>query len=196
MMSNFLETADRSLLLAINGLHSPFFDHLMWILSAKLAWIPVAILILYLAYSKLSTPYFVRFLCVAIGVVIIADVLSVSLLKETIQRYRPSHNLEIQHCLHLHINEDGTVYRGGKFGFVSSHATNFWAIACMAILSLGKHVSWFKWFMIGIASVVCYSRVYLGVHYPSDVLFGALFGSFIAYTSDYFLLKPKRMLKH
>jgi undecaprenyl-diphosphatase len=176
-MSNVFESIDRSILLAINGFHFPALDEIMWITSNKFAWLPLAVLLGILSYKKFEQRKFIWFIGTAILIVVCANLLSVMLFKETIQRYRPSHNLEIQDILHYYVKSNGESYRGGQYGFVSSHATNFFALASIGSLGLNKTFSWLKYLLFGVAIIVSYSRIYLGVHYPSDVVCGGIFGS-------------------
>jgi undecaprenyl-diphosphatase len=122
------------------------------------------------------------FLIFAIG---ISDFLSVNLFKEVFKRLRPCHNEEILNVVHL-VNG----HCGGKYGFISSHAANFFALATFSSLFLKNR--YFTFIIFFIAVLVAYSRIYLGVHYPLDVFCGAIFGSFI---SILFYLLFKKLLK-
>jgi undecaprenyl-diphosphatase len=109
-------------------------------------------------------------------VVALGDRISVELFKEVFLRYRPSHNFDLNGLVH-HV--DG--YRGGKYGFVSSHATNFFGIATFVFLLIRKeYLGWgiaiFFW-----AGLICYTRIYLGVHYPGDLFAGGLLGAVIGW---------------
>jgi undecaprenyl-diphosphatase len=109
-------------------------------------------------------------------VVTFADRGSVELFKEVFQRLRPSRNPLLEGQVNLVTNFDGEIYRGGKYGFVSSHASNYFGLATYFALILGKfNRKWWFWMMLW-ALVVSYTRIYLGVHYPGDIFVGALFG--------------------
>ncbi len=167
-MFAFLEALDRQLLLFINGCHSPLWDHIMWFISGKLSWAPLYLTLLFFAFRKYTRHWWLLVLTIALAITL-ADQISSSVLKDGIQRYRPSHNLELQGLLH-HVQN----YKGGQYGFVSSHAANSFAVAMLFTLLLQK--PWVGISLLLWASVVSYSRIYLGVHYPSDIIGGALLG--------------------
>ena len=95
-------------------------------------------------------------------------------MKPGFARLRPSHTASLEGHLHLHTFDNGSVYRGGPFGFVSSHAANTFGIATLAVLLFGAG-RW-RWLWLW-AAAMSWTRIYLGVHYPGDILFGALFGA-------------------
>lgn len=179
-MIEWLESIDRSLFFFINEKHNATWDVIMAYISGKYEWIPVYAFILIIAYWKLGWKKASIFLvCTAVAVAL-ADIISYEVLKEGIKRYRPGHNLEIRDQVHLITKEDGTLDRGGQYGFVSSHAANFFAIATMIAFSFKWNRAWFFGAYI-VAFIVAYSRIYLGRHYPSDVLGGAILGCLLAY---------------
>jgi len=110
-------------------------------------------------------------------VVTLGDRISVEFFKEVFQRYRPSQNLEIYDLVHT-VND----YRGGQYGFVSSHATNFFGIATFLYMLLRKPYPKRAWYLFIFAGLVAYTRIYLGVHYPGDIVCGAILGGLIAWS--------------
>lgn len=168
----FVEQLDRALFIALNGFHSELFDQIMWHISGKWQWIPLYLFLIYLIIKKFKKKSWIIIVSVAV-LIFLNDQLSVHLFKENFERYRPCHNLEIQDQVHL---VNGKC--GGKYGFLSNHASNTFALATFIGLLLGRRATilLFIW-----ASVVAYSRIYLGVHYPLDVIVGAIFGILLAY---------------
>lgn len=178
-MIDYFEKIDQKIVLFLNGLHSPFLDEVMWAISARLSWIPLYILLIYLAFKCLERKTFWYFLLVAILGVILADQFSVHFFKNTFERYRPSHHSDLTNLLHFYEIKPGEYYKGGQFGFVSSHAANFFAIAIFVGKVLKTHYPKLIWILISIGILISISRVYLGVHYLSDVTVGALLGALI-----------------
>ena len=164
---------DTNLFLFLNGLYSPFFDGFMFAVSAKFTWIPLYLAVLFVVVRKWKRESI--WLVVALVLcIVISDQISSGLIKELVQRPRPSRAAELQGMVHL-VNG----YTGGKFGFVSSHAANAVGFALLtSLLFRNKAYSSviFVW-----AIFTAYSRIYLGVHYPLDILGGCLVGVMAAF---------------
>jgi len=159
---------DTSFFLFLNSFNSIFFDKVMWFISGKYEWIPLYVVIIYFIFKKFKKEGFLILIFIIISISL-ADLVSVHLFKEVFQRLRPCHYPNINGIVHTVNN-----YCGGKYGFVSSHAANSFAIATFTTF-LFKN----KYFTYGIyfwAIIVSYSRIYLGVHYPFDILGGAILG--------------------
>lgn len=173
----WLESLDREWFLLFNGWHAPAFDAIMWRLS-QAAWsIPWFLLIFWQLNKRFGWQ---RALAIAGGtgvVILLCDRISVELFKNVFQRYRPTHNLEIKALVHTVLDRNGNPYRGGLYGFVSSHATNFFGMAIYFMCWLRAWDRWMAAVLLGWAAVVSYSRIYLGVHYPGDIIGGALLGA-------------------
>ncbi|MBU8892811.1 MAG: phosphatase PAP2 family protein [Bacteroidales bacterium] len=172
-MLEILNNLDTNLFIFLNGIYSPFWDKIMWWISGSKSWIPMyAVIVAYIIYKQrwksIVTLIFIALL------VTLADQISVHGFKEVFQRLRPCHNPGLQDLVHIVNNKCG-----GKFGFVSSHAANTFAVAYF-LSNLIKH-KYFSIFIFTWAIIVSYSRIYLGVHYPFDVLGGAFLGVFIGY---------------
>jgi len=172
---------DRSLFLVINGLHSPFFDKVMSQVSEPLTWIPVYLVLLFLLKQRFGWKGLAWSVPVIALMVLCSDTGSVVLFKNTVQRLRPSHAEVLKGSIHLLVDGNGEFLRGGSFGFVSSHASNHFAIAVFMIGALHNAVRGLAPVLIFWAVLIGYSRIYLGMHYPGDVLVGALYGAVIGW---------------
>ena len=182
---------DTEILLAINGWHAPWADQLMWIISAKTTWIPLYVLLIGLLVWRYrqpaSTP--IKWLqkvpaCVMMIAVIglavgAADFIASGILKDLVARPRPTRVPELEGVLHL-VND----YRSGQYGFVSSHAAN--TMACALLFSLIWRNKIATCGLMLWVAMNCYSRMYLGVHYPTDILGGLIVGSLVAVAAYWF----------
>lgn len=177
----FISTLDTSLTLAINSCHSPFFDNFFYIYTQTWTWIPAILVLLVWMWRKWG----VRSLYVVAGIalcILLADQISSSLLKPLVARLRPTYNPEIADLIHT-VNG----YRGGRYGFVSSHAANAATFVTFTALVFRNRL--YTILLSLWAFLTAYSRVYLGVHYVGDVLCGALIGVLVG-MGVYFVLKP------
>ncbi|MEJ5304051.1 MAG: phosphatase PAP2 family protein [Bacteroidales bacterium] len=171
---NTLHQLDLLLLKTINGWHTPWADLLMWQVSGTLIWIPLYAFFLYVLIKAFKKQSFV----ILIGVILLITSTdqTTNLIKHSKARLRPSHQQELSQELH-YVNE----YRGGKYSFPSGHAANTMGIALFLTLLLGRQYSSLRWIPIPWSLFVGFSRVYLGVHFPSDVLAGFLLGALWGY---------------
>jgi len=172
VVENIIEI-DKALFLFLNGIHNAFFDSVMWQISGKAIWIPLYIVILYGLFKRTGKQFIWVFIAVVIAVAA-ADLISVHAFKNVFERFRPTHTPEFQQLVHTVNN-----YKGGLYGFVSSHAANSFALAVISGLFFQKKQITYA--LIVWACLVSYSRIYLGVHFPADIVCGALLGSMIAY---------------
>jgi undecaprenyl-diphosphatase len=167
-----LERIDQQLFLFLNSIHSPFWDQVMYIISAKVTWIPLYIAILAALGFRYKRKLLVIILMIIIAITL-SDQLSV-LIKNGFHRLRPCHEPSLDGLVHLVKGQCG-----GLYGFVSSHASNSFMVALLSLLLIKRR--WFSYSMIFWAAVVSYSRIYLGVHYPGDVLCGAIVGGIVGW---------------
>jgi undecaprenyl-diphosphatase len=157
---------DHQLFFYLNGLHQPWLDGLMDALSNKLTWIPLYAWLFYLIYKKYNKGAFIILLC-TIGLIFFSDQMA-NVFKALVQRYRPTHHPVFGNLVHTVNN-----YRGGKYGFFSSHAANAFALMMFVLLLLKPSAKYLKLVLISYACLTSYSRIYLGVHYPADIIVGA-----------------------
>jgi len=175
-----LEKLDQDLFLTLNPLGHPWLDGVMWYISQTGTWIPVYLIFAWWIWEKKGPKVLFTSLGAIAFLILLTDQSSVHLFKEVFMRYRPTHNFDIGDSVLTVINPAGDEYRGGKFGFVSSHAANIYGIAFFLFLLLKPN--WWVWSALLFlwATLICYSRIYLGVHYPGDIVVGGLLGMSLA----------------
>jgi len=182
MLMNKLESIDRAIVLFVNGLHTPLLDEIMWFLSGRLSLIPLYLLLFVLLKFQNTWKDTLIILVGLTFSILLADQISVHLFKNGFERYRPSHNEELKYLLHFYEVKPGEYYQGGKYGFVSSHAANFFAMIAFIFPFYKEKKKWILAGLILIGILVAISRIYLGVHYFSDVLVGATLGILVGFS--------------
>lgn len=170
-----IENIDQRILLTINGAHTDFTDTFMFYVSEKWTMIPFYLLIIFFVQKNYGWKVCGFFLLFAIALVAVCDLTATHLFKNIFLRYRPSHHLDLKDQLHF-VND----YRGGTYGFYSSHASNMMAIAIFTGYFLYGKVKHYSPIALTLVLLIGISRIYLGVHYPSDVLAGYLMGILFA----------------
>jgi len=174
-MLDALQHIDNELFLFLNGLHNSFFDFLMYWISNRFIWIVLYLWLLYLLVKKYPGKQAILVIIMVALLITVSDQLTV-FLKNWFQRPRPCHNEDLAGM--IHVVKDVC---GGPYGFVSGHAANSFALAVFLIPLLSDRIPFFKPAILFWAGAIAYSRVYLGVHYPGDIIAGALLGFFLGF---------------
>ncbi len=175
-MLQFMETLsniDSDLFLFLNGLHVDWLDKVMVLITDMWAWFPLYLLLIYWTVKQYGKRCWWIFLAVGI-VVLCTDQLASHVCKPVFQRLRPCYNPDFQDLIYL---PKGLA--GGKYGFVSSHAANTFGVAAFLTPALRKYRPWTAIVLYFWAFVSSYSRIYIGYHYPGDILCGAILGILI-----------------
>ena len=168
-----LSNIDSDLFLFLNGLHTGWMDKVMVLITDMWAWFPLYLLLIYWTVKQYGKRCWWVFLFVAL-VLLCTDQLASHVCKPVFHRLRPCYNTDFQDLIHL---PKGMA--GGKYGFVSSHAANTFGIAAFLTPALRKYHPWAAIVLYLWAFISSYSRIYIGYHYPGDILCGAILGILI-----------------
>ena len=191
-MKDIINSLNLKLLIYINSHRSPFLDSIMFTLSSTEVWIPVYIYLLYIIFKEYKNKSWILMLTLAI-MIILSDQLS-TYLKILFKILRPSHESYLKTI--LYISKAGP---GGLYGYVSSHASNFFSLLIFMLVLLPNKYNWFKYLFTLASLLVAYSRIYNGVHYPFDVLrgimLGIIIGSIFSFMLKYRILNKSIFLK-
>ncbi len=162
---------ERDLFLLLNGNHSPFWDNVMYIYSYMFSWVPFYLCFIFIfAYKKNWKEFLLA--CAAVGLIVLfCDQLSSGIAKPFFQRFRPTHHPDFENIVNIVFN-----YRGGNYGFFSGHAANSFGFATLITLMFRNKVLTITMFVFAI--ITAYSRIYLGVHFISDIVVGTIVGIF------------------
>lgn len=164
---------DQELLLALNGVHAPWADTLMYWITFKFTWIPMYLALAMITIKAEGKKSIGIFIAVIVAVAL-ADQITSGIMKPYFHRFRPCHEPDLAGMVHE------ITGCGGQFGFASSHASTSFAVAGVWFALLKDKVN-YMWLLLVWAALYSYSRVYAGVHYPGDILVGALIGILVAW---------------
>jgi undecaprenyl-diphosphatase len=190
-MSDFLSRLneiDSTLFLLLNGMHNQFFDYVMFWASNRWIWIPFYAWLLFRIY-KLFGKKTITVIVLTALLITASDQLSSNVIKNVVQRPRPCHEASLEGKVHLVNN-----YCGGPFGFVSSHAANCFALLSFLFLLVRSRDRLLMLLLAAWAILVSYSRIYLGAHYPGDVICGAMLGFILGTIFSIIYFKTQKKL--
>lgn len=176
---------ERDLFLWLNEHHTDYWDVFMWIYSGKLIWLPLAIVSFIIFVYKIKWKEAVLLLICATLVGILCDYVSAQLIKPFFERPRPTHHPDFQQFV-----DTVQGYRGGKYGFISNHAANGFGV--VTFVSLLFRYRYLTMTLIVWATTTAYSRIYLGVHFISDIVGGAIWGILIGFMVYYIYLTSRQ----
>ena len=163
---------DKQAMIFLNNLGSSTFDPFWILVSEKWFWIPLYVIFLYFLYKNFNKKsLFYILLFVALGITASDQVANI--FKFGFERLRPCHDPSLEGLLR-------EVKCGGKFGFYSAHSSNSFFVATYLTMLLGKKIKQLPYFLFVWAAIVAYSRVYLGMHFPGDIIIGAIMGILLA----------------
>lgn len=179
---------DEQVLLWFNGYHTDGLDWLMKTISGKMTWVPFYAVLLWMLFKTFNWKVVLLILLSIALAITLADQIGASVIRPTVERMRPS-NPDNPFSAFIHI-VDG--YRSGRYGFPSCHAANTFALATVYSMWMGRRLWW--WGLTVWAIVVSCSRLYLGVHYPTDILVGAMLGA-VCGAAAYYIAQRLMTLK-
>ncbi len=186
-MLQILKEFDVALFLFLNKLHTPIFDVFFYWISQKFFWIPLYVYLLWYLYKNEKTDI-VALLIGVVFTITLSDQLSSTVLKNLVMRLRPCQDPDLAGLVHT-VNG----YCGGLYGFVSSHAANSFSLLAF-VLTIVRGRAWaFRYYLLIWAVLHSYSRIYLGVHYPADIICGAFLGLVVGYAIAKLYLYYKKL---
>ena len=169
---------DKQLSVFINSFHSPSLDGAMLMMTKTSFWAPLYFVILYFIYKKQEAYFWHWVIGVAVAVAV-ADQITSAVFKPLFERLRPSHDPSLEGIIHLAKTNAGELYRGGLYGFASSHAANSFAAAMFVFLLFKRN--FYSALVFIWAAFLSYTRIYLGVHFAGDILAGSIVGLITGY---------------
>ncbi|MCP9611875.1 phosphatase PAP2 family protein [Coprobacter tertius] len=181
MFENLI-SLDRSVFLFFNRHHSLYWDQVMWVYTGRIIWIPLVLMLAYVLFKKNWKEGL--FAAVMIGLAVtLSDQTASAVFKPLFERLRPAWDPDFSPYVTI-VNG----YTGGRYGFASSHAANGIALALFTSLLFRR--KWYTFTAFLWAAISCYSRMYVGVHYPGDILGGLIIGTVMALFVYYCLYLP------
>jgi len=164
-----LQQLDRQVFIYLNGLGTETFDPMWEVITKQISWIPIFAIILYLTFKRLGAKHALLIIGMITLLLLVTDQ-TTNLIKFTIKRLRPGNNPELAGLIR-------SVQNRKSFSFISGHASNSMAVAFFLYRVLHPYIKYMGFFFLW-PLIFAYSRIYLGLHYPGDILVGYAFGLF------------------
>lgn len=187
-MLEFLKELDKDVLLLLNSFHTPWLDPVMFWISKTFFWLPLYLFLLFLVIKNFKKDTWIILIGITLTI-LLSDQITSGIMKPFFERLRPSREPSLQGLVYL---VDG--YKGGKYGFASSHAANTFATALFFWMLFKAQYRW-MWLLFVWATVMTYTRIYLGVHYPGDILVGMLIGlgaAWVGFRTQHWIWNKKK----
>jgi len=166
-----IQNFDKEIFLYLNGIHSPFWDYVMTLFTFTPTWILFYLVILVMITKRYGRKALLVYLSIFL-IILLSDQIS-GLIKDSVMRLRPSNDPEVSPFAHIFFK------KGGMYGFVSAHAANAFSFAVFSSLLFRNRI--YSLFIFPWALLIAYTRIYLGVHYPGDIIGGALLGGLVGW---------------
>lgn len=191
-MKEFIEgllPIERDLFFELNGSDSLFLDNVMWTISGRFIWIPLFLFILFIFFFKTKRSEAILVTLFFVILFVATDQISSGFFKPFFERFRPTHHPDFKDMVDI-VNG----YRGGRFGFISGHATNSFGLAVFLSLVFRNGLLTFSALLW--ATINSYTRIYLGVHFISDILAGMIVGTLVAFLLYAIYLLLRKTIVH
>jgi undecaprenyl-diphosphatase len=182
---------DKELLIYLNSFHTPWLDPVMLLITKTFFWLPLYAFLIYLMFRNFKKEAWFILIGAAVTI-LLCDQITSTFMKPFFARLRPSQDPSLVGLLH-HVDN----YKGGLYGFASGHAANTLGVALLVWLTLKPIYKWI-WVIFIWAALMTYTRIYLGVHFPGDIIVGATIGmgcGLMGYTVSEYLKKRSRNKK-
>jgi len=178
---------EKEFFLWLNDHHTPYWDTYVWMFSEKLVWIPLALVSIVVFIFKIKWKEALLIILCSVLIGVLCDYIVGEFVKPYFERFRPGHHPDYEELVNIVNNE-----RGGRYGFISNHAAN--AFGIMTFTSLLFKYRYFTLTILFYAVSTAYSRIYLGLHFISDVVGGAIWGTIVGLLVYYIYLTSRRYI--